>query len=253
MKRQLSAFAISLALAGSAMAQDSYYPAYESDNTSRQFNFNPGNMMNGMSNPMRNMFGSSGRRYDDYPNDRYTPPAYAPGYGYPAYPGYQPPAANYGYTPQQPAYPLPYGYAPLYGSPPQAEPAPAPEPAYQPTPAPAMEYSPRRGGPNQESYRFRPLEAGEYPPPGTAMMPDQGIGSDRPAPAYETAEPPPSSYPQYTPQGPAYPQYAPQAYPEPADMPTTPASPPQQSWTPQDENVKFRPLDKPGYSSDLGQ
>jgi len=249
MKRRLFPFAISLMLTSGAMAQDLYSPSYESDNTTRQFNFNPGNMMNSMSNPMRNMFGSSSRGYDDYPNGRYTPPAYAPGYGYPAYPGYPPPAAAYGYPPQQPAYPAPYGYAPAYGSPAQAEPAPAPEPVYEPTPPPVVDYSPRMGGPDQDAYRFRPLDAGEYPTPGTAMTPDPGVASDWPAPTYGTPEPAPSGYPQYTPEAPAYPQNRLDA----ASLPTAPAPPPPSSWTPEDPNVKFRPLDKPGYSSDLGQ
>jgi len=251
MKRRLSMLALGLALASAAMAQDPYSPAYESDNTTRQFNFNPGDMLNNMGNPMRNLFGSSSRGYDNYPNGRYTPPAYGPGYGYPAYPGYQPPA-TYGYPPQQPVYSSPYGYAPSYASPPPVEPAPAPQPAYSQAPPPPADYSPGMGGAAQDQYRFRPLEAEEYPAAGLAPSP-AGVGDTWPSPAYGTAEPPPSSYPDYTPAQPAYPQTYPQTYPEAASMPKAPTEPLQQSWVPQDPNVKFRPLDKPGYSSDLGQ
>jgi hypothetical protein len=176
--------------------------ADESDYGTRQFTINPGNVMDGMFNPMRNMFGGSNRYSDDYYNYRYAPPPpYLPGYGYPG----QNPA--YQFSPQQ------GGMYPLY-EPRQQAPAPSVS-APPPQAPPASDYIPTAPAEPTyyEQFRFRPLEKSEIstqmPPAETAeVRRDQGI---------------------LTPQ---------QGY-EPSLVipPETGAS-----------QMKFRPLDKPGYS-----
>ncbi len=287
MKRQLTLFALSVIAASPLAAQDPYYPAYgyapeptyDSDNTTRQFNFNPGDMMN-MGNPMRSMFGSN-RGYGDYPAARYTPPAYPPAYGYPAYPAYQQPYTDYGYEPQAPVYP---DYDASYAQPP-AQPtefAPPPPqevqtPNYNAMPPAAQHYQPRFSNPDQGTeFHFRPLNTGAQPAQQTVPV-SQGRQSSvvaaPPAPVFRDTSP--LTYPQesaYTePAAPVYPDpqpLAPPTYPqesaftEPAaplnyaETGTTPPAPEMQvrdTLIEQDPSLKFRPLDKPGYSSELEQ
>lgn len=260
MKRHLIILmASSLCLAVPALAQDSY-SGYDSDGNTRQFNFNPGNMMNGVGNPMRNMFGSSRRNYDDYgyPGAGYPPPAYPPAYGYPAY---QAPYPGYAQPNQiAPAQATPYNYPSAVPLP--AEPAaqPAPQaPAYDRQPAAAQQYRPGFSQPDPASqYRFRPLDATaeENRPlqssPVAPMTPPQPMAPATAAPNRAQAEPlAPLSYP---PAQPADQPLAPITYPE--APPPAPASPPPMTQAPavqSDPNLRFRPLDKPGYSSELGQ
>jgi hypothetical protein len=264
MKRHLILLATSLCLAAPVTAQEPY-SGYGSDGNNRQFNFNPGNMMNGMGNPMRNMFGSSGRGYDDYgyPGAGYPPPAYPPTYGYPAYQAPYPGYAQPNQVAPDPAQATHYSY-------PSALPVPA-EPAAPPAsqasvynrpPAAAQQYRPGFNQPDPASqYRFRPLEAdaavkeslpaqpaaeATMAPPSQQLAPTPAVPS--PAQASPLA---PLSYPpaQYAGQ-----PLAPISYPE--STPQAPASPPPVTQAPavqSDPDLRFRPLDKPGYSSDLGQ
>jgi hypothetical protein len=235
------------------MAQEPYYPAYgynpdsgyDTDNTTRQFNFSPGDVVNRMGNPMRNMFGSANRRYDDYPTGSYAPPAYPPAYGYPAYPGYQRPYTGYGYPPQTPIGP---GYSGTYAAPSsqpaQAEPVPRTmlkPPAYESMPPARQDYQPIFTNPEQAArYRFRPLQE---PAPATAGEPLQ-------APVPEPESLAPLTYPQDRID--AQPM-APLSFPEAPTQTPAPTVEWRDSSIQQDPALKFRPLDKPGYSSDLGE
>jgi hypothetical protein len=254
------------------MAQEPYYPAYgyspepgyDTDNTTRQLTFSPGDAMNRMGNPMRNIFGSPSRRYDDYPTGDYAPPAYPPAYGYPAYPGYQQPYTGYGYPAQTPVGP---GYSGAYaspsGQPAQAGPAPRPvqqPPAYERVPPARQDYQPMFTNPEQAThYRFRPLQE---PAPATVGEPQQ-VPAPKPSESAEpvVAAPPTPAYHEPEPLAPlTYPQdriyaqpMAPLSYPE-APTPAPAATVEQRdSSIQQDHELNFRPLDKPGYSSDLGQ
>jgi hypothetical protein len=119
--------------------------ADNSDYASRQFNINPGNVMEGMYNPMRNFFGGSNRYPDNYYRSRSAPPPpYHPGYGYPG--------AGYGYPPTNPGYqPLPQrGVYPSYSATPEAAPQTPPASGYDTTvPGEPTHY---------ENFRFRPLD-----------------------------------------------------------------------------------------------
>ncbi len=272
MKRQLFCFALSTSLTLPLMAQEPYYPGYDysregdydADNTTRQFNFNPGDMMNGMGNPMRNFFGSSNRRYNDYPSGGYAPPAYPPAYGYPAYPGYQTPYPGYGDPAQPPAAPeYPATHAAPSGQPFQVAPPAAsrmPPPAYGAAPPAATNYQPMVANPDQSApYRFRPLEETapppvqdslqQRPPEPTAMPQPREVAP--PAAGYREAAPlAPLTYPQES----GYPEpLAPLTYPEAEAPAPAPQVEMRDSRIQPDPNLKFRPLDKPGYSSELGE
>jgi hypothetical protein len=255
-------FAGGLCMSAPLMGQDS---GYESDGNNRQFNFNPGNMMNRMSNPMRNMFGSSQRRYDDYdyPGPGY-PPAYPPGYGYP---GYQAPYPGYGQANQLPPAPsqaTPYNYPSAVPVPAQpAAPAAAQVPDYTQPPAAATPYPSAYSQPDQAShYRFRPLEAGaapqNSPPAPTPADSPAAMPSQQSAPVAagtslgrQPAPLPPLSYPQTQTAGEPL---APISYPQtPAAAATAAPSMSEAPATLSDPGLRFRPLDKPGYSSDLDQ
>lgn len=196
-------------------------PGYgDPSGSNRQFNVNPGNMMNGMFNPMHNFFGGSDRYSNDYYNYRYpVPPAYAPGYGYPGaayppvYPGYQPP-------------PQAGGYAPT----PSAQQPPAAPATTQP-PAPTYRAAPSTQPVYGEKYRFRPLHSDDtstavpldespyqvpQAPTGYSATGQAARGSSVPSSPYSTG-------PDY---GPA--------------IETAPGT--------QERRMIFRPLDKPGYS-----
>ncbi|MES9828152.1 MAG: hypothetical protein ABW201_07805 [Candidatus Thiodiazotropha sp.] len=198
--------------------------ADDSDYSNRQFNGNPGNMMGGMFNPMRNFFGGSNRYSDDYYNYRHAPPpGYHPGYGYPG--------AAYGYPPVYP------GYQPQR----HADSNPANTPTQQ-TPTAAVDVKPPQAPPVSgygstvsdqpdygERFRFRPLNSGKL--------------------STDSAVPPAT----VTPQSPA-----PLGYPatrQPAGQ-TAGTQGMQQSYKPsmeaqydtQESQMKFRPLDKPGFS-----
>lgn len=251
MKRHLTTCALCALLASPLMAQDSYYraygyspdPGYNTDSNTRQFNFNPGNMMNRVENPMRNMFGSAKRSYNEYPAEGYAPYNYPPVYGYPAY---HQPYPNYGYTPQEP---VNRGYLTPYGSP-QAYPGPAPRPAMQApahgaTPHTVRDRQPMLANPDQGgAYRFRPLDETAAP---------EG-GKPAPQPLHETTASPGDVA--MTPSAPAYREpkpLAPLTYSDAQPQPSTPEKQVRNTLTEQDPRLKFRPLDKPGYSSDLGE
>ncbi|MES9992138.1 MAG: hypothetical protein ABW098_09305 [Candidatus Thiodiazotropha sp.] len=195
--------------------------AEDSGYDNRQFTINPGNMMGGMFNPMNNFFGGS----DPYPNDYYSYP-YAPPPGYP--PAYGYPGAGYGYPPLYP------GYQPL----PQSGAYPAPGPTteqpqsstanVQPAPPATYNQPPSVQPGFTKKYRFRPLEANEpaannnnSSSPITkqinSSVPAQPMGQAV-APQYQEA-----------PQG-GYGQGR-------INQPAT-----------QETQMKFRPLDQPGYS-----
>jgi hypothetical protein len=288
MKRHLTLFSLSVLAAAPLMAQEPYYPAYgyapeptyDNDQTTRQFNFNPGSVINNMPNPMSGMFNTN-RGNDGYPAARYAPPAYPPVYGYPGYQTYQPPYPDYGYAPPAPAYP---DYDAFYGQPltqPAAVEPPPPAiqpPDYHAMPPAAQNYQPRFANPEQgENFRFRPLDGRAYPAPQTTPADLTGQQSDvlaPPAPSYQDTLPlAPLTYPPENPYTePTTPVYrdpeplAPLTYPQPppytesgsplgyADPRTTSPDPEVQirdTLIEQDPNLKFRPLDKPGYSSDL--
>jgi hypothetical protein len=238
MKRHLWLVAWStLLIATPLMAQEPYpaygypsgyaaEPAYDTNRDTREFHLNPSDMMNGMSNPMRNMFGGSRRRYNAYPENRYgPPPVYPPAYGYPAY---QPPQ-NTGYGRPAPT----YGHQPAY--PTQAEPTPAPAPEStadydrQP-PGVAGRLAPPIPA-HGERYYFRPLDSN--PPPGANRSPPAPPASQRFSPAY-------------TEQGPAEPT----TYPGQAQQTAQPDTE-QTTVIHEGRAMKFRPLDKPGYTPDL--
>ncbi|MET0066433.1 MAG: hypothetical protein ABW076_08820 [Candidatus Thiodiazotropha sp.] len=245
---------------------------------SRQFNFNPGNMADGIMNPMRSMFGGSGHDrgyYDDY----YGAPPY---YGPPGYPG------DYGYPGNSYAQPYPgysAGYPGYYAQPaaPQSQPVPQQQPAVRQ--APVRETSPGYYDPqvttppaywqqpSQDAYSFRPMEnqpenSGGYPEaapvyqqPGTYPAAPDSYASPQPGYGYGYESPPQGGYGsgyETPPQGgyesaPGYPQpSAPGGvYAEPYT--SAPASAyPEQSYSgyngTQEPGLKFRPLDQPGYS-----
>ncbi|MCU7893176.1 MAG: hypothetical protein KZQ78_16950 [Candidatus Thiodiazotropha sp. (ex Ustalcina ferruginea)] len=215
-------------------------PQYESSNSGRRFNVNPGNMMNGMPNPMRNMFGGSNRYRGNYDNYRYAPPpppGYPPVYGYPGNPYPQPPI-NYSYPGQMPN----SGHSALpQGGPQPQTPAAAPVQP-QPTTTGYVNNRPNRPQPHvatttyqpayQESYRFRPLDTmqpTEENPPVTVTPVKEVITEDPQQPAQETEQPPLSPQKQ-----PTQTTYAPQTEALPIDQ--------------DDQMMRFRPLDKPGYS-----
>ncbi|MEJ2453338.1 MAG: hypothetical protein P8103_04170 [Candidatus Thiodiazotropha sp.] len=272
MKRQLFHFALCASLATPLLAQESYYPGYgyhpeenyDADNTSRQFNFNPGDVMNGMGNPMGNFFGSSNRRYNDYPSGGYAPPAYPPAYGYPAYPGYQPAYPGYGYPAQPPATPAyPATDAAPSGQPnrmpPGAQPMTQP-PAYGSAPPAAADYQPRFANPGQaDHFRFRPLE--ETAPPPAQASPQQRLPEPAVIPQPPEAVPPTAGYREPEPLAPltypksnSYPEpMAPLTYPEAEATTPAPRVEMRDTRIQQDPGLKFRPLDKPGYSSELGE
>lgn len=198
-------------------------PGYNdfSDNT-RQFNINPGNMADGMFNPMRNFFGGSDRYSNDYYDYRYAPPpAYPPGYGYPGsaypyapvYPGYQAPPQAGGYAPpaQQPPAPT------LHKQP------PAPVSTYRPAPVKQPVFG--------EKYRFRPLESSD---PSTGNEITEPPHQEPPVPSEYSATGQASQYNTVPPGSPA-----PQHSYRPALEPGLET---------QQQQMIFRPLDKPGYS-----
>jgi hypothetical protein len=202
--------------------------ADDRDYSNRQFNVNPGNMVDGMFNPMRGFFGGSNRYSDDYYNRRYAPPpAYQPGYGY----GYGYPGAPYGYPPVNPGYqPLPQTGGYPTNIPPQHPPAatagaqPHQTPAsssYTPAPSAQPGYS--------EHFRFRPLDTAEQPVGGTETSPPS---------ARQPAAPP--SYPAtQQPSGRDIgTQTLKQGYGTDGQIPSGS----------QTGQLKFRPLDQPGYS-----
>ncbi|MCU7945335.1 MAG: hypothetical protein KZQ72_01600 [Candidatus Thiodiazotropha sp. (ex Cardiolucina cf. quadrata)] len=236
-------------------------PQYESSNSGRQFNVNPNNMMNGMPNPMRNMFGGSNRYRDGYDNYRYAPPpppGYPPVYGYPGNPYPQPPVP-YSYPGQIPN----SGHSALpQGSPQPQMPAAAPVQP-QPTTTGYVNNRPNRPQPPvatttyqptyQESYRFRPLDTMQptdenspvtMTPVKEAVQPV--ITEDPQQPAPVTQRPlAPLSYPSYKAQETEQPPLSPQKQPtQTTYAPQTEALPIDQD----DQMMRFRPLDKPGYS-----
>jgi hypothetical protein len=219
MKLHLFTLALSAGLVSPLMAQDPYdYPAdpgYYRETNRPQLNFNPGNMMNLPVNPVRNMFSPSNRYYESYPSGRYAPPFY--GYGYPAYPTYPQSYPSYGPTLHSPPG---QGYsAPL-------QPA-IPAPAYNRTPAAAMERRPTHPEPDRGTgYRFRPLNEPAIPAPPPM---------ERPQPLSERKSV--AGHGEYRPQ-------APVGYPRVKAPPST-------TEAQFENNLRFRPLDKPGYSPDL--
>ncbi len=257
MKRQLTSCALCAFLTSPLMAQDPYYsqygyspePGYDANDNSRQFNINPGNMMNRFDNPMRNMFGSSNRSYNEYPAAGYTPPNYPPAYGYPGYPSYRQPYPDSGYTSQQPfspGYSTPYGYPLAYPTPPVPPPQPAMQaPTYGTTPPPKRDYQPMLTNPGQGgAYRFRPLDR-TLAPEGHAQAPQMiEVPATSPGPVAVTPPAPASREPE---------PMAPRSYPDRQPQLPAPQNQAQGGLIEQDPNLMFRPLDKPGYSSDLGQ
>ncbi|MES9969381.1 MAG: hypothetical protein ABW092_05060 [Candidatus Thiodiazotropha sp.] len=175
----------------------------------RQFTINPGDAMGGMFNPMRNFFGGSNRYPDNYYDYRYAPPTtYAPGYGYPG--------TTYGYPPVYPGgYP---SFQPLQQQQTHQQPqAPTTEKRDVQTQVPAYTHPTPTQPVYEERYRFRPLDSGEPA-----------------APLNETSPQPPA--PQATlPRN----RGAMEQYYSPAIEATGGG---------QQQQMKFRPLDKPGYS-----
>ena len=248
MKRHLILIITSLCMSTPLVAQDGYYSDSDSDGNSRHFNFNPGNMMNGMTNPMRSMFGSSRRGYDDYPGAGYPPP-YPPTYGYPAYQPAHPGYAQPYQAPPAPTQASPYNYPSAVPAP--AEPvapaqAPAQAPAYQPPTAAGQPYQPAFSEPAAASrYQFRPLEGTEtganpaFRSPSQAPVP-AAAGATQPTPPGLGSQP--AGAPGNQPLAPLnYPDPSAGAYASPAPVTQAPAPQP-------DPSHRFRPLDKPGYS-----
>ena len=226
----------------------------------RHFNINPGNMMNGMMNPMRNMFGGSNRDrglYNDYYyNDYqyYGPQAYPihpPEYGYPGSAYGQPPA-GYGAVPRGTYYPSNPGYQPQPQATPPSQTYSEPTnpnryrpPVEAPTAAPAYPSSP------QEQFQFRPLdnqasvpEQGQYAPTPYREPTSSLPAGPQALPGNRQPEPmAPLSYPPQYNQQPATPSY-------PAGAPNASAGymPQNETAAPAEPAMKFRPLDKPGYS-----
>jgi hypothetical protein len=205
-------------LISGALLISTHLQADENDYSNRQFNVNPGNMMDGMFNPMRSFFGGSNRYSDDYSNYRYAPPpAYQPGYGY-SYP-----AAPYGYPPVNPSY-QPMPRAGGYPSNIPAQQTPTAASRAQPPQAPASSsHTPATSGQPtySEHFRFRPLDTGAQPTQRTEIsMPS----AQQPA---------------------ALLNYPPTQQPSNQTTATQGIQIPTESQTGQ---LKFRPLDKPGYS-----
>ena len=170
-------------LAGATHAQaDSY--------RDRDEGFNPMNMMQGMPNPM-GMFDSSER--DDYSRHRPPPPPrMAPGYPYPAPPGYAAPPvprAPYYATPNTQPTPqeIPQSSAPAPAQTDVGSSRPAEAPSYGMAPPPAdasQGPSPVMPEAAQPAYSFRPMTPPEQSPataPMTAVQP----GVDNPTPSSE--------------------------------------------------------------------
>jgi hypothetical protein len=188
----------------------------DDDYSDRQFNVNPGNMMGGMFNPMRSFFGGSNRYSDDYYNYRYAPPpTYQPGYGYPAAPyGYPPVNPSYQPMPQTGGYPSNIPVQQTSTAATRAQPSQAPASSnYTPAPSGQPTYS--------EHFRFRPLDTGEQPTQRTEISPPS---------AQQAATP--SNYPA-----------TPQSSNQTSDAQSMMIPPESQMG-----QLKFRPLDKPGYS-----
>jgi hypothetical protein len=241
---------------------------------SRQFNFNPGNVADGMMNPMRGMFGGFDRNrgyYDDYYENPYYygnpsyygSPGYPGEYGYPGY-GYAQPNPGYGTYPAYPDYyaaPVAPQSQPMPQEQPTARQAPNREPAptyYEPQGAPPSYWQ----QPSTDAYTFRPMEAqpdlsggytqspapyaqpGTYPSgPETYPSPQSGYPN-----GYEAM--PQDGYGSYE-QSPAYPTGPVGAYSDPY------GASPARTYPGQEINgyngslesgLKFRPLDQPGYS-----
>jgi hypothetical protein len=257
MKRQLTSCALCTFLTSPLMAQDPYdsrygyspEPAYDANDNSRQFNINPGHMMNGFDNPMRNMFGSSRRPYNEYPTAGHAPPYYPPAYGYPAYPSYRQPYPGSGYPSQQqlgPGYSTPYGYPQAYPEPAAPPPKPAMQtPTHGTTPPPTRGYQPMATNPGQAGeYRFRPLDEPPTPEGGEQAPQTIEVPATSPGPVTVTPSAPASREPE---------PMAPRSYPDRQPQPPAPQSQVHGRLIEQEPNLMFRPLDKPGYSSDLGQ
>ena len=248
MKRHLWPLACCTLIAATpSMAQEAYpsygypsgyatEPSYDSSRDTRDFHFNPNDMFDRMANPMNDMFGSSRRRYDAYPDNRYAPPAYPPAYGYPGYPTYQqaPPGAGYAQpAPAYPGYADPYGNQPAAPAQPATPQAPAPGNAYgydRPAPAPVQPQTPSAPG-YGGNYNFRPLEnspSAETAAPSGSAVPAQPMQPQSPA----HAEPPPAMATGHS--GDTQPAVQVQS-----QMPDTVMH--------EGHALKFRPLDKPGY------
>ncbi|MES9950968.1 MAG: hypothetical protein ABW118_18570 [Candidatus Thiodiazotropha sp.] len=214
-------------LISGALLISTHLQADDSDYSNRQFNVNPGNMMGGMFNPMRNFFGGSNRYSDDYYNYRHVPPpGYHPGYGYPG--------AAYGYPPVYP------GYQPQQ----HAGGNPANTPTQQ-TPTAAVDVKPPQTPPvsgygstvsdrpdYDGGFRFRPLNSDKL--------------------STDSAETPAT----VTPQSPAPLGYPATRQPAGQTAGAQGMQTMQQSYKPsmeaqygtQESQMKFRPLDKPGFS-----
>ncbi|WP_316366244.1 hypothetical protein [Candidatus Thiodiazotropha sp. CDECU1] len=202
----------------------------------RQFTFNPGNGMGDMFNPMRNFFGGSNRYSDDYYNHPYAPPtAYPPGYGYPG--------AAYGYPPVNPAYPPQPQVGGYPSFPPVQQPqAPTTDKKGSQTPPPAYSHPTSNQPVYGEQYRFRPLESSE---PAAIERPRDSATerAEYASPPVQQQAPAPISYPSSQPQA------------EQASIPRS-SHAMEQSYSPaieptagtQQGQMKFRPLDQPGYS-----
>ncbi len=243
---------------------------------SRQFNFNPGNVADGMMNPMRGMFGGSDRNrgyYDDYYGNPYYygnpsyygSPGYPGEYGYPGY-GYAQPNPGYGAYPAYPDYyaaPVAPRSQPMPQEQPSARQAPNQEPAptyYEPQGAPPSYWQ----QPSTDAYTFRPMQAqpdlsGGYPQPQAPYtQPETYPSGPDTYPSPQSGYPngyeamPQDGYGSYE-QSPAYPTPTGPvgAYSDPY------SAPPARTYPGQEINgyngslesgLKFRPLDQPGYS-----
>ncbi|MGD8913205.1 MAG: hypothetical protein PVJ68_10755 [Candidatus Thiodiazotropha sp.] len=216
-------------LISGALLTSSHLQADDGDYSNRQFSVNPGNMVDGMFNPMRGFFGGSNRYSDDYYKYRYAPPpAYQPGYGY-GYPG-----SAYGYPPVYPGYqPLPQTGG--YPSNIPAQQPPAAAISTQPPQAPASSgFAPPASGQANysEQYHFRPLDSSEQPTQGTVLSS-------------------PTTQQSHTPLNYPTTQQFPDQSAETQDMITrdqTYRSNLEKAPGSEAGQMKFRPLDKPGYS-----
>jgi hypothetical protein len=176
----------------------------------RHFSVNPGDMMGGMMNPMRDMFGGYDRDrgyYNAYPPTYYPPRAYPQYPSKYAYPGMAHGQPYSGYAPASPYYQAPPGYQPNIDAPNYPS-----EPSVHQTPYPPSEQAatepPYRSSPSAERpFHFRPME------PLQAETP------------------------------PAYPE----AKTEVQSKKTYPSQSAKTS-NPVESRLKFRPLDQPGYS-----
>jgi hypothetical protein len=222
----------------------------------RHFNFNPGNMLGGMMNPMRNMWSGSNRdwgQYNDYDNYPYYAPQgypyYPPEYAYPRGVYGQPPAGyGYGTAPL----PSPYPTDPGYQSPPQAT---LPNPGYTepsatqhyPSSVEPSEPLPSYSSSPQEQFHFRPMD--QQPtmqdPSQYSNTPYQQAPSTQPHLSFGHANVPAPTgsmndqqeYRQ-SPQDPAY-------QTSPTD--STAGYEPYSDTVPVAPTMKFRPLDQSGY------